>query len=225
MRNVARQTIRLSQAALPEVARRGVPVPTYRRAKLAPHIVHVGVGGFHRSHLAVYMDELASGGADSGIVGLGLLERDAAMARALSAQDHLYTLIQKGAGEPSASVIGSIIGFVHAPDPADPVVDELLASPSTSILSLTVTEAGYAEPTAERARDVRSHRRRARGSPGAGRRPADDPQLRQPAGQRRCGAARDARGRRARRRDPVDVGGGELHLPELDGGPHHAGHR
>jgi mannitol 2-dehydrogenase len=149
MRNMARQTIRLSQAALPEVARRGVPVPTYRRAKLAPHIVHVGVGGFHRSHLAVYMHELASAGGDSGIVGLGLLERDAAMAHALGAQDHLYTLIQKGAGEPSAAVIGSIIGFVHAPDARDPAVDELLASPSTSILSLTVTEGGYAEPTAE----------------------------------------------------------------------------
>jgi mannitol 2-dehydrogenase len=147
--NVARSIIRLGQAHLPEIARRGIPIPTYHRGKLAPHIVHVGVGGFHRSHLAVYMHELASAGGDSGIVGLGLLERDAEMAAALGAQDHLYTLIEKGGGAPSAAVIGSIIGFVHAPGAQDAAVAELVASPSTSILSLTVTEAGYAEPSAE----------------------------------------------------------------------------
>ena len=39
-----------------------------------PAIVHVGVGGFHRAHLAVYAHELASQGSEWGIVGLGLLE-------------------------------------------------------------------------------------------------------------------------------------------------------
>jgi len=147
--NVARSPTPLDQAHLPELGRRGVPVPTYNRARLAPHIVHVGVGGFHRSHLAVYVHELASAGGDSGIVGLGLLERDADMAAALRAQDHLYTLVEKGDGEPSVAVIGSIIGFVHAPPGGhDADVADLVAAPSTSILSLTVTEAGYAEPPA-----------------------------------------------------------------------------
>ena len=43
---------------------------------------------------------------------LGLLAQDARMAAALRAQDHLYTLIEKGNGEPSAAVIGSIVGTV-----------------------------------------------------------------------------------------------------------------
>jgi mannitol 2-dehydrogenase len=111
--------------------------------------VHIGVGGFHRAHFALYAHELASAGGDWGIVGLGLLPHDAAMAAALSGQDYLYTLVEKGNGEPSAEVIGSITGLVHAPAGHDAAVAELVASPTTSILSLTVTEAGYAEPTAE----------------------------------------------------------------------------
>jgi mannitol 2-dehydrogenase len=139
----------LGQAQLAEVARRGVPVPTYDRSKLVPRIVHVGVGGFHRAHLALYMDELARDGGDWGIAGLGLLEHDAAMAAALGAQDRLYTLIEKGDGTLSPAVIGSIVDYVHAPPGHDSAVAELVASPATAILSLTITEAGYGEPSPE----------------------------------------------------------------------------
>jgi mannitol 2-dehydrogenase len=142
-------TLRLGQAQLAEIARRGVPVPQYDRARLAPRIVHVGVGGFHRAHLALYAHDLASAGEDWGIVGLGLLEQDAAMARALEAQDHLYALIEKSDGSRSAQVIGSIVDYVHAPPGRDDAVAALVASPATSILSLTITEAGYGEPSPE----------------------------------------------------------------------------
>jgi mannitol 2-dehydrogenase len=141
--------IALGQSNLAEIARRGVPIPTYDRDRLAPRIVHIGVGGFHRAHLALYAHELACAGGDWGIVGLGLLEQDRRMAGALHAQDHLYTLIEKGDGDPSAAVIGSIVGFVHAPDDEAGAVAELVASPSTAILSLTITEAGYDEPSPE----------------------------------------------------------------------------
>jgi mannitol 2-dehydrogenase len=141
--------LELTQARITEIARRGVPVPAYDRRRLERRIVHVGVGGFHRAHLAVYADELASAGGTWGIVGLGLLDQDARMAEILRAQDHLYTLIEKGDGEPAAAVIGSIVGFVHAPPGADAEVAELVAAPETAILSLTVTEAGYGEPAPE----------------------------------------------------------------------------
>jgi mannitol 2-dehydrogenase len=141
--------VNLGQAQLAEIARRGVPVPTYDRAELAPRIVHVGVGGFHRAHLALYAHELASDGGDWGIIGLGLLEQDATMAAALGAQDHLYTLIEKGDGDPSAAVIGSIVDYVHAPRGHDAAVTELVAAPATAILSLTITEGGYADPSPE----------------------------------------------------------------------------
>jgi mannitol 2-dehydrogenase len=144
--------IRLGQARLAEIALSGIPVPTYDRARLAPAIVHVGVGGFHRAHLAVYVHELATRGGGWGIVGLGMLAGDEKMAAALSAQDCLYTLIEKGDGGHSAQVIGSITGFVHAPGGRDAAASELIAAPGTAILSLTITESGYAEPpAAERA--------------------------------------------------------------------------
>src|SRR5436190_1463005 len=38
------------------------------------------------------------------------------------------------------------VGVGHAPSPRDEAAVELIASPTTSILSLTITEAGYAEP-------------------------------------------------------------------------------
>jgi mannitol 2-dehydrogenase len=139
--------IRLGQARLAEIARTGIPVPSYDRARLEPAIVHVGVGGFHRAHLAVYAHDLASQGSGWGIVGLGLLAADAGMAEALAGQDCLYTLIEKGNGEPSAQVIGSSTRYVHAPAGRDAAASKLIASPATRILSLTVTESGYAEPS------------------------------------------------------------------------------
>jgi mannitol 2-dehydrogenase len=141
--------ISLAPGHLREIAALGVPVPAYDRSALAPRIVHIGVGGFHRAHFALYMHEMATAGAKWGIVGLGLLPDDARMAEALGGQDCLYTLIEKGNGEPSAAVIGSIIRFVHAPGASDAAVASLIAAPSTAIVSLTVTEAGYAEPTAD----------------------------------------------------------------------------
>jgi mannitol 2-dehydrogenase len=158
VRDVGRSSpIRLGQARLAEIALSGIPVPTYDRARLRPAIVHVGVGGFHRAHLAVYVHELASRGSGLGIVGLGLLEGDAEMATALGGQDCLYTLIEKDGGEPSAQVIGSITRFVHAPAGHDAAASALIAAPGTAILSLTITESGYAEPSeAERAAGKRT---------------------------------------------------------------------
>jgi mannitol 2-dehydrogenase len=157
-RDVGRSSpIPLAESRLAEIARNGIPVPTYDRARLQPAIVHVGVGGFHRAHLAVYVHELAARGGSWGIVGLGLLATDADMAAALGAQDYLYSLIEKSGGEPSVQVIGSIVDFVHAPAGHDAAAAELIAAPSTSILSLTVTESGYAElPEAERATGERT---------------------------------------------------------------------
>ena len=134
----------------------------------------MGVGGFHRAHLAVYVHELASRGSGWGIVGLGLLEGDAEMAAALGGQDCLYTLIEKGGGEPTAQVIGSITRFVHAPAGHDAAAAELIAAPGTAILSLTdhgvrLRRARRSAPP--RAHDLRPHRGRAR-APARARPPA-----------------------------------------------------
>jgi mannitol 2-dehydrogenase len=142
----ARAPISVNKAHLDDIARGGTPVPEYDRRRLQPGIVHVGVGGFHRAHLALYTHHVAAAGGDWGIVGLGLTPQDAAMRDVLERQDNLYTLVERGPGEPAVQVIGSIVGYVHAPPGREDAVAELLAAPSTAILSLTITEAGYGEP-------------------------------------------------------------------------------
>jgi mannitol 2-dehydrogenase len=138
--------VRLRESSLGLVAERGVPVPTYQRSTLIPRIVHIGVGGFHRAHLALYTHELAQAGSDWGIIGVGLLAHDETIARVLHDQDHLYTLSEKGNGEPRPQIIGSIVDFTLAVADDAPL-NALIASATTSIISLTITEAGYFELT------------------------------------------------------------------------------
>lgn len=140
-------TLTVGSAHLPEIAARGLAVPEYDRSELRPRIVHVGVGGFHRAHMALYTDRVAALGGDWGIVGLGLLEQDARMQAALAAQDHLFTLVERGSDSHSLRVVGSLVGFVHAPPGRDDLVADLVAAPDTAILSLTVTESGYGQPS------------------------------------------------------------------------------
>ena len=117
--------------------------PAYDRGALRRSIVHIGVGGFHRAHLATYIDELCSAGiTDWSIVGAGILANDQTMAAALRDQDYLYTLISRGAEHTDVRVIGSIVDFVHVPDDQAPLI-ALIASAETQIVSMTITEGGY----------------------------------------------------------------------------------
>jgi len=121
-----------------------VPVPAYDRALVTPGVVHIGVGGFHRAHQAMYHDRLLSEGAlDWGICGVGVMPADRQMKQVLDAQDGLYTLVLKhsdGTYEPR--IIGSIVEYLYAPDDPEAVIEKMAAE-STRIVSLTITEGGY----------------------------------------------------------------------------------
>ncbi|CAM3729918.1 mannitol dehydrogenase family protein [Occultella aeris] len=122
-----------------------VKVPDYDRSALTAGIVHIGVGGFHRAHQAMYLDRLMREGKalDWAICGLGLLPGDARMRDALKAQDGLYTLVLKHAdGTIEPTVIGSIVDYLYGPDDPE-VAIEKMADPRVRIVSLTVTEGGY----------------------------------------------------------------------------------
>ena len=138
---------RLSTACLGALRSRGIAVPAYNRVGDGPRIAHIGVGGFHRSHQALYVDELAAAGEPWRIVGIGPLERDRAMAEALAAQDLLYTLVERGDGDPRVQVIGSIVEYVHAGSSMARAVD-VISRADVRIVSLTITEAGYGDAPA-----------------------------------------------------------------------------
>ena len=138
------EPILLSSANLstldPQVAR-----PRYDRGQVSVGIVHFGVGAFHRTHQAMYLDQLMNDGKalDWGICGVGVLPSDQRMKTVMDAQDCLYTMVVKdpdGRFEPR--VIGSIVDYLFAPDDPDAVIARMV-DPATRIVSLTVTEGGY----------------------------------------------------------------------------------
>ncbi len=135
---------RLDATTLPGLSS-SVWTPRYDRSAVTPGIVHLGVGGFHRSHQAMYVDRLLESGQaqDWGICGVGVLPSDRRMAEVMAAQDCLYTLVVKHPdGYLDARVVGSIVEYLLAPDDPDAVV-ERMAAPGTRIVTLTVTEGGY----------------------------------------------------------------------------------
>jgi mannitol 2-dehydrogenase len=134
--------MKLNNGTLAEVP---IVKPTYDRSEVGIGIVHFGVGGFHRAHQAMYVDRLleAGQGREWGICGVGVLPGDRKMAEVMAAQDGLYTLLALRAdGGREARVIGSIVDYRYAPDDPEAVI-ELIAAPTTRIVSLTITEGGY----------------------------------------------------------------------------------
>ncbi|MDX1370301.1 mannitol dehydrogenase family protein [Pseudomonas sp.] len=122
-----------------------IALPAYQPAATRQGIVHIGVGGFHRAHQAVYTEALMNQGEalDWSICGVGLRAEDRAMRDALAGQDYLYTLVELGdqPGLP-VRVIGAISGMLLAEDSAQALIDKL-ADPAIRIVSLTITEGGY----------------------------------------------------------------------------------
>ena len=122
-----------------------VEVPVYDPSTVRQGIAHIGVGGFHRAHQAIYTEALLNRGEARGwgICGVGLRREDRAMQQALAAQDHLYTMLVLG-DEPGLEVrvVGAINGMLLAEDSPAALIDKL-ADPAIRIVSLTITEGGY----------------------------------------------------------------------------------
>jgi fructuronate reductase len=101
-------------------------------------IVHLGLGAFHRAHQAWY----TARAADASSWGIAAFTgRDPGLAERLTAQDGLYTLIERSADGDRAEVVTSLVETHAGTDVAR--LAELLASPDVAIVTLTITEAGY----------------------------------------------------------------------------------
>ena len=145
-----KKAVRLDSALLTESSRqlKQVRLPRYDRDKVNNGIVHIGVGGFHRSHQALYLDnyieqQLAQKAESQwGICGVGLLKYDQKMQTVLRQQDCLYTLVERSSKEDKARVIGAITEYLLAPENPQAVIDKLTDA-ACRIVTLTVTEGGY----------------------------------------------------------------------------------
>lgn len=138
------ENLKLNNSNLSKISER-VLVPNYDRNDIKTGIVHVGIGGFHRAHQALYTDLLLqnNNNKDWGICGVALLDFDTKIYNTLKEQDGLYTLIIKELdGTHTKQVIGSIVEYLFAPE--DPVkVIEKMAHSDVKIITLTITEGGY----------------------------------------------------------------------------------
>ncbi|WP_103335215.1 mannitol dehydrogenase family protein [Pseudotabrizicola formosa] len=119
-------------------------LPAYDRSRLTPGIVHIGLGNFHRAHMAVYLDDLMAMGLaqDWAILGAGVRPADARMRDALMAQDCLSTVIELDPRGRTARRVGSMTGFI-AVQPDNAALILAMTDPAIRIVSLTVTEGGY----------------------------------------------------------------------------------
>jgi fructuronate reductase len=130
----------------------GVAMPAYDRSTVTPGIVHLGIGAFHRAHMAVYVDDLLGRDPSWGIVGASLRRPDTK--EALEPQDGLYTVAIRDAAGTHPRIIGSILRVLDANSEREALI-ALMASPEIRIVSLTVTEKGYCHDPATGELDTR----------------------------------------------------------------------
>ena len=122
-----------------------VAKPGYDLTSRQQGIAHIGVGGFHRAHEAIYTEALMNAGEalDWGICGVGLRPEDTAMRDALAGQDYLYTMMElSDSPDTEVRVVGVIGDMLLSSDSPSALIDRL-ASPAIRIVSLTITEGGY----------------------------------------------------------------------------------
>jgi fructuronate reductase len=110
-----------------------------RTAEPAPvRMAHLGLGAFHRAHQAWWTGAV-SGHDPWGIA--AFTGRSPAAASVLAEQDGLFTLLVRAADGDTAEVVTSISRAVDGADTG--AFTACLADPSVTVLTLTVTEAGY----------------------------------------------------------------------------------
>ena len=121
-----------------------VALPAYDRTALTPGIVHIGLGNFHRAHMAVYLDDLMAMGLaqDWAILGAGVRDGDARMRDAMLAQDCLSTIIELDPKGRTARRVGAMTGFIEV-QADNAALIAAMSDPAIRIVSLTVTEGGY----------------------------------------------------------------------------------
>lgn len=115
---------------------------THPQAPAAPvRVVHLGLGAFHRAHQLWYTQHSEADASDPQWGFASFTGRSPRMSDLLGAQDGLFTLMVRGPESDDPEIIGSL----SDPRAADDVerLWELLAAPSTAVVTLTITEAAY----------------------------------------------------------------------------------
>lgn len=120
----------MSAARLSRSATGGPPKPV--------RTVHLGLGAFHRAHQA-WFTAAASDEQEWGIAAFSGRRPEAAAV--LAEQDGVYTLIERAAEGDRAHIMDPVSSACDGADIA--ALTRLVADPRVSVVTLTITEAGY----------------------------------------------------------------------------------
>ncbi len=132
--------------------------PGYDRQALRSRIVHFGFGAFHRAHQALLTDRVLNArGGDWGICEISLFSGDTLMTQ-LREQDHLFTVLEKGAEGNQAIIVGAVKECLNAKLDSLAAIIEKFCEPQVAIVSLTITEKGYCIDPATGKLDPRNER-------------------------------------------------------------------
>jgi len=108
-------------------------------------IVHIGMGNFHRAHMAVHTAEaVAESGGDWGIFGYSL--RSQKLSNQLATQDYLYTVLDIHPDSDKTIIPNIHVGALGGPEAINEII-EIASRPEVKIISLTITEGGYCYST------------------------------------------------------------------------------
>ena len=99
-------------------------------------IVHLGLGAFHRAHQVWFTQRSDPAWGIAAFAG-----RSVRLAETLSAQDCVYTLVERGPDTDTFHTMTSLVLARGADRPAE--LNRLVARPSVAVVTLTVTEEGY----------------------------------------------------------------------------------
>ncbi|MFC8598447.1 mannitol dehydrogenase family protein [Isoptericola sp. NPDC057191] len=129
-------TDRLHRSALP--ARLDAPVTPEQVG-----IVHLGIGAFHRAHQAVFTELAARATGDRRWGILGVTQRSASVRDQLRPQGGVYSVLTAGTHESRLDLVGSVLDVAWPAEEAARVLATVAAA-TTHLVTLTVTEKGYA---------------------------------------------------------------------------------
>ncbi|MGF0115503.1 mannitol dehydrogenase family protein [Promicromonospora sp. Marseille-Q5078] len=106
-------------------------------------IVHLGIGAFHRAHQAVFTELAARATGDRRWGILGVTQRSASVRDQLRPQGGVYSVLTAGTHESRLDLVGSVLDVAWPAEETARVLDAI-AAPTTHVVTLTVTEKGYA---------------------------------------------------------------------------------
>jgi tagaturonate reductase len=134
-----------STAELPRLSAAHWPTGGYRREDLPERVLQFGTGMLLRALCATAVDAANSAGAFSGRI-VVIQSTPQGQARAINAQDGLFTLVERGLEHGAPVERTRLVGAISRALLADaewPTVRDLVARPELQLIVSNVTEAGF----------------------------------------------------------------------------------